>query len=217
MRPALPRNRVTWDIGLVFAYIRTLGPSEHLTLKMLTLKLNILLCLLVGQRGQTISLFHVDNITLTKDSVTVRVGDIIKTSKPGKHIGELHYPAFHQDKLLCVVEALSVYLKKTQQLRGQNKKLLISYVKPHEEVSRATIARWTKVIMTASGIDMNIFTPHSTRAAANSAAAVAKVPLQTILSTAGWSSEQTFAQYYNKPIQHKASYANALLLQNKIN
>jgi hypothetical protein len=37
-----------------------------------------------------------------------------------------------------------------------------------------------------SGIDVNIFKPHSTRAASTIAANVRNVPMSTILKTAGW-------------------------------
>ena len=42
---------------------------------------------------------------------------------------------------------------------------------------------------------------HSTRVAVTSAAKRKQVPIDTIMSTAGWTSENTFAHFYNKPIQ----------------
>ena len=53
----------------------------------------------------------------------------------------------------------------------------------------------------ASGVDMTLFTPHSTRAAPSSAAQRDIVPLATIVKTAGWSKKSTFARYYNNPIR----------------
>ena len=57
------------------------------------------------------------------------------------------------------------------------------------------------MVMLNAGIDLNIFTPHSVRGASSSAALRAKVPVQTILDTAGWSRKTTFMKYYNKPLQ----------------
>lgn len=47
--------------------------------------------------------------------------------------------------------------------------------------------------MQMSGINLDVYKAHSTRAASVSAAHRAQVPIQGILSKAGWSSAQTFA------------------------
>ena len=64
--------------------------------------------------------------------------------------------------------------------------------------------------MRKSGLDTSIFIPHSVRAASTSAAFRAKVPLDTILNTAGWSKESTFGRYYNKPAA-KSEYGHKRL------
>ena len=58
-----------------------------------------------------------------------------------------------------------------------------------------------KTTLELSGIDSSRFKPHSIRSASASAAAVAKVLVDTILRTAGWSAHCSFAKYYKKPIQ----------------
>ena len=63
-----------------------------------------------------------------------------------------------------------------------------------------------------AGIDTTRFKPHSIRSSSTSAAAIAKVPVDTILRTAGWSGHCTFAKYYKKPIQNhcRISYREGL-------
>lgn len=51
----LPRYTETWDVSIVFSFIRSMGDNEVLTLFDLTLKLVMLLALLTGQRAQTLS------------------------------------------------------------------------------------------------------------------------------------------------------------------
>jgi site-specific recombinase XerD len=58
-----------------------------------------------------------------------------------------------------------MYPQMTEHLRGQESRLLISYVAPYKGVSKDTISRWMKTIMTASGIDTSFFKPHSVRLA----------------------------------------------------
>jgi hypothetical protein len=56
-----------------------------------------------------------------------------------------------------VTFVLKEYLKQTAALRKDCKKLFISYVKHHGQVSRDTISRWLKIVMTRGGIDVNFF------------------------------------------------------------
>ena len=51
-----------------------------------------------------------------------------------------------------------------------------------------------------SGIDIDLFKPHSTRHAASTAAYRANVPLDEILKKAGWSRADTFKRFYFKHV-----------------
>jgi hypothetical protein len=75
------------------------------------------------------------------------------------------------------------------------KKLFISYVKPHEQVSRDTISRWLQIVMTRGGIDVKNLSSHSVRSAAVSKASAKFVSVDKV---AGWSSANTFAKFYKK-------------------
>ena len=48
---------------------------------------------------------------------------------------------------------------------GGGHHLLLSYTKPHERVTKATIARWIKTGVTIAGVDTLVFKAHSTRSA----------------------------------------------------
>lgn len=198
-RPALPKLVVTWDVDLVLQYLKTLTPVKKIPLDLLTKKLVVLLLLLSGQRGQTIQLLDVRNMTLTFSKVTFRIGDLTKTSRPGCHTQELCFKAYAPDRRLCVVTVIFCYLERTLDIRGVVKNLILTTKKPFNAASRDTIRRWTKDILTTAGVDMSIFSPHSTRSAATSKA-MSHVPLDTILKTAGWAKESTFRKYYLKPV-----------------
>ena len=53
--------------------------------------------------------------------------------------------------------------------------------------------------MKQAGIDTDRFKAHSTRSAGTSAAK-GMIPIETILSSGGWSSGNTFATFYDRPI-----------------
>ena len=61
-----------------------------------------------------------------------------------------------------------------------------------------------------AGMDITIFTPHSTRSASTSKA-VTKVPMETVLKTGGWRNMRTFANYYNKQIGNSEMFATSIL------
>ena len=67
------------------------------------------------------------NMTWSRDDVSCRLGDLLKTSTPAHHQSEIVFGAFLADKSLCVVRYLHHYVKRTQSLRGSKTKLFISW------------------------------------------------------------------------------------------
>ena len=198
-RPSLPRNNVTWNPEVVTNYLKTLSPVATLNLLELSQKTVMLLLLLTGQRGQSLHLLDIRNVNITKNHVKIRFGDILKTTRPGFQQKEITIKAYAPDRRLCIVTVLTEYLERTKNLR-QGTGIFIRTQKPFSGVSRDTISRWAKVVMQKSGLDLAIFTPHTVRAASTSAAFRAKIPLLSILETAGWSKDNTFRKYYQKPV-----------------
>jgi len=210
LRPALPKNTVTWDVEKVLKFLEAWGPAKFLSLRQLTLKVTMLLLLLSGQRGQTVWLIDIRNLSISNNVLKCRIGDLLKTTTPKNHQSELVFSGYPPNRRLCIVTYIKAYLDRTAPLRKGNTKLLISFKAPHNCVSRDTIRRWAKTIMTLAGIDLNIFTPHSTRAASTSKVA-GKIPLNTLLKTAGWRRKSTFAVFYQKPILKDSAFASAVL------
>ena len=104
---------------------------------------------------------------------------------------------FPSEEKLCIFHSLTEYLKRTDGLRNGCDKVFISFLRPHKQVSKSTIARWIKTFLGSAGIDIKKFSAHSTRAASSSAAKQNGVPVGEILKRAGWSSEKTFHKFYN--------------------
>ena len=198
MKPSLPRYQQTWDVDIVFKYLKTFPPVNMLSFRFLSYKLVTLLLLLTGQRIQTIHSLKLDNIKLSDNSVYIEVTELLKTSKPGSHIKPIELPAFSDDTRLCIVTVLKEYITRTQLLR-KTSDLIISCVKPYQRVSKA-IGRWLKTVLQLAGVNINIFKPHSTRSASTSAALRFSTPVDTILKAAGWAKESTFRKFYNKPV-----------------
>ena len=200
LRPVQSRYSQIWDIACVLQYLRKLSPVSSLTLKLLTLKLVMLLALTLASRSQSLHLLTLDNMKKGFSSYTLQYSGLLKQSRSGHNNPIAELRAYPPDRRLCVLFVLKEYLKRTEVIRGNNKCLFISYVKPHRPITKDTIGRWLKEIMTRAGVDISIYKPHSVRTAAVSKAKSNMVPIDEILKTAGWSSERTFAKFYDKNI-----------------
>lgn len=166
----------------------------------------MLVSLVSGQRGQSIQLLDINCMSQTDTTCTFVITQNVKQSRPGTKQPVIMLEAYPIDERLCVVTLLKEYLGRTTSLRGKHSQLFISYVKPYSPVSRDTISRWEKTIMQEAGIfpTKPAFFPLScTRAASTSAAQRNAVPLENILTAAGWKSDCVFARYYNKPVECK--------------
>ena len=78
LRRSLPKYTEIWDVATVLEYLKTLSRAKELSFKMLTKKVIMLLCLLTGQRCQTV-------YQKLPDKFRVAVSGLLKHSKPGKH------------------------------------------------------------------------------------------------------------------------------------
>ena len=95
----------------------------------------------------------------------------------------LEFVVFSQDEGLCVVSALDEYLNRTEEWRRVNNEtqLLLSYIQPHKQVVPSTISSWLKNVLKSSGINVSLFTAHSTRSATTSKASASGLSMIEIL------------------------------------
>ena len=197
-RPALPRYNYTWDPDVVLNYIKLLGPNRTLTVSQLVRKSTVLLLLLSGRHGQVLHVLDIRNMFLTSSRVSFQIVDLLKTSRPGHNFSQLIFKAYAPDRCLCVITTLHAYLQRMSDIRGDINNLLVTTRKPFKAASLDTIRRWTRDMMRNAGIDLQVFAPHSTRAAASSKA-LCYLLLHTIIKSVGWSNSSVFATYYKKP------------------
>lgn len=142
----------------------------------------------------------------------IKINNLIKTSGPNRCQPFLTVPFFHIRKGVCPATAVVNYLELTKGIRDSTcTSLFISMKKPNKAVSSSTISRWVKKVMEESGIDINVFSTHSTRHATTSAAFSKGVSIDDIRRTAGWTGESTtFAKFYNRPIINNRSFSEAI-------
>ncbi|CAG2243320.1 unnamed protein product [Mytilus edulis] len=214
LRPPRPRYESTWDVSKVLHFLRSLSPVKYLKLKDLTLKLTMLIALTNAARAQSIHLMNVNHVHKVKGEFIFVLNELVKQSRPGYKEPTVNIKAYPPDRRLCVYTVYKEYVFRTKLFRGKHEPLLLSYVKPHQPVSRDTISRWIKVVMAKANIDTTIFKAHSVRSASVSKAKMNAVPISRILQKAGWSDAKTFAKFYNKKIEKDENSFSFNVLKN---
>ena len=185
--------------------IRALGIQK------LAQKLVMLMTLISeGQRAHTINRTRVSDLKILDNKVVIPIMSPIKQTKPTKHMTPLCFQICNKEPKLWVVTHLNEYLKTTKSYRDTNK-LFLTYIKPYRAASKDTIYRWCKSIIKQSGISIHSYTFHSSRAAASSYAKTRGASLSTIIQSADWKSERTFAQFYEKQIEEKVEFQSYFL------
>ena len=217
-RPSFPKSSmlITFDTNIILQYMDSLPPNESLMLELLSKKLCTLLCILSGQRAQTITALRKDFMHKCPRSgkITFAIPSVLKHTKPGKHQDPLEFFPYPHNLKLCVVNCLEVYESRVDLIRensceGQN--LIISYWPPYKPVNPQTLARYVKSFLHMAGIELT-FSAHSTRSASTSKANNQGLSMKDIAKAAGWSGESTFQKFYNKPVTK--NFGKTILIPN---
>lgn len=215
MKPCFPKYSFTWDPNIVLEYLANIYPNDSITLEMLTKKLVTLLALSTGQRVQTLSVIDVNCIFPQNTYVAITIHEMIKTSMHNRRNPRLVIP-YYVNEAICPAKALTSYMERTSQYRNlpNTDKLFITIKKPIHNASSQSLSRWIKQTMSQSGLDVTMFTAHSTRHASTSAANRSGVSIDLIKRTAGWTGNSLcFAKFYNQPLfdSEDTSFAEAVL------
>jgi hypothetical protein len=213
LRTPHPKYNTTWDTNCVLNYVSSWFPNETLTLDKLSIKTVTLLALATAHRIQTISKINIKNIEIESNRITIKIPDLIKTSRIGAKQPILFLPFFRDKQSICPAQTLVCYLERTRDVRKSDY-LFLAFKKPNGPVGTQTLSRWIKRCLCESGIDTSIFSAHSTRHAATSRARSLGVNIDAIRNTAGWSGNSTtFATFYNRTILNNepSSLARAII------
>ena len=72
---------------------------------------------------------------------------------------------YRENDKICVLTCMKEYLKMVANLRGNLTRLFVTTTNLYKIASQDTLTRWIKAMLQSAGIDMSVFTPHSTRSA----------------------------------------------------
>ena len=114
-RPSQPRYSATWDVTSVLNYLRSLGPNDDLSLKLLSFKSVILCALCQPKRRSEIAQFSLDSFQQFPDRWIFSL-PLTKTRKASRPADSVTFSSFPSDTLLCPVSCLSAYVSRTHSL-----------------------------------------------------------------------------------------------------
>ena len=166
-------------------------------------------------RGADLAALDVNQRWYVPEGVVFLPSHLSKQSRPSHHGVEFFFPYFKEDLVLCPVETLKVYEQKVSSFRkpsstSEPNQLLRSFIGRHGPVSSSTIARWLKVGLQNTGVDVTRFQAHSVRAATTSKAFLSGLNVENILKAADWSSQGVFQKFYYKP-KHSLAFGSTVL------
>ena len=126
-----------------------MGETSEMSFKHLSWKTAMLVSLAAVTRVSEIQSLNTRDVAIPKESNKIVFfdqsdNDPFKTQDNSKAPEPLEIFAFEEDHLLCPVKCLNSYINRTKGLRGDVSQLFISSCKPHEAVTKSTIANWVK-------------------------------------------------------------------------
>ena len=205
-RPSFPKYVVTWDVGTVLRFLATWHPPCSLTTMQLTLKTVALVALTASDRAQTLQALRVDRVSSTPQGLEFVIFDVLKTTKRGRPARVVKCVSWDAPEL-DVAFYVHKYIDKTLSFRcravrrGLKKptQLFLSYA-TGLPVTKSTISRWLKDVLTLAGIDTSVFSGGSTRGASASAAARRGASVAQILGAGDWTNLGTYQRFYNRTV-----------------
>jgi hypothetical protein len=214
--PTKPTYQTTWDITVLFRYVKGLGENKNLNLERLREKVVILLRIDLLSRSSDLEKLYWTEIKFDEEKVQVRLYRP-KEWRSGSNnaYGDwsvwLVIYKYKKDLNLCTVTTLREWMERTKELEcaldrkirnGITRGVIISLDKregKHYSIKASSIAKICADAMKKAGISKT-FRSQSIRGAAASAALDQGAPIETILQQGRWSDVKMFRKYYYRKI-----------------
>ena len=145
--------------------------------------------ILSGQRSQTMSLLNASYMYIDETHCIFYIASLLETTRSVFHQHPLEFRRY-TDQSLRVITYIKRYLLETKELRHSDGGFFISFKLRHKAVTSTTIARWVINVLKEAGVNVSVFSAHSTRSAASSKASDKGLNLVEISNAAGWSNEK---------------------------
>ena len=196
-RPPGGKIKSIWDPVPVLNHLRAWGDIQSLSYDRLTQRTLLLFLLATGQRLQALFLMLRKDMAWGENCLTITYSTRMKSNDPSTNPLVLNFTK-HVDEELCIYSHLKVYVADPRSFKAEP--YVVSTIRqPSHRASANTISKIVRNTLTILGVAEE-YTAYSARHASTSAAARANIPIPTILASAGWAAESTFAAFYQRPL-----------------
>ena len=200
-RPTFPRYTVTYDVKYVLDFVKKCSISSETSLELTSKILATMMCLLSGQRSQTLVSLSTDCMYLNNSGCVFYISKLLKTSLPIFNQQPIEFKAYPHDFSLCAVALIKLYLDKTAGLKHDVSSIFfISYAPPHKPIPSRTLARWVSYILHKTGNHTKTFKTHSLLSAWTSNVFSGGLSLTETVEAAGWTNVKTFDKFFDKQV-----------------
>ena len=138
--------------------------NTTLTLPQLTAKCVMLFLLASARRLIDIANLTLDCFHNNGQAITFVIPHACKTYKKQYYMNQKMCLECHSEENMCPVQAIRTYIMCTARIRT-TKTLFIITKSPYSAATVATVSRWAAGVLKDTGVDMSLFSPHTTRAA----------------------------------------------------
>ena len=148
------------------------------------------------------------------------VGFLAKNQLPStapKHItvpGIAHLNPDEPERMLCPVRQVGLYLRDTENIRGDRRRLFVHWDPAIQDISRAHVSRWIvltiKEAYDRADLPLDEAHAHEVRAISASLAYLNQVPLDNVLAAALWRSQGVFQRHYLRDLEQSAQGISTL-------
>lgn len=226
-RPTITCSYPKWDLHLVLWSLARapFEPIQQISLRNLTLKTAFLVLLASGSRCSEVHALSFRSFSFAQDWREVSIepipsfiaktqfrasGDSVLKKVKIPSLASSLGPGLDQDKKLCPVRCLKVYLSRTQDLRRNKQLLFISYQPNRQkDISKITLSSWVKRLLSdvygnpsKDAAQLVGRTTHEIRAMAATLAFTSQAGLDEVLKACTWKSHSTFTSFYLRDMAH---------------
>ena len=194
--PGAKLLRATWDPDTVLNYIENMPENNELSIYKLWQKAILLTLWATGR--QKCDLLHIPAHPCTK--IGFHLEQHIKGYKGPKHafIQSVTVVHYLKNGKLCSVKTLKAYIECCHN-RSLCNNFWVTMTPPYSSSQPNTLQRWAKVLLKEADVDLEEFTPHSTRGVAATRALQQGEPLDTVMEKCAWKKTSTFCNHFCRP------------------
>ncbi|MEW8547328.1 MAG: hypothetical protein AB2693_27790 [Candidatus Thiodiazotropha sp.] len=220
-----------WDLACVLSSLcsEPYEPLHQVSRFFLTLKTVFLVAMATARRVSEIHALSMDpgylRFNQSDGSVSLRTqpGFLAKNQIPSVCPEAILVPNLARtvkrkdfNRLLCPVRALKRYLKVTEPIRKNRKRLFLP-LKGNHDISKGSISGWIAYTirlayknLSKSKVALLKIKAHELRALSASWSYFNKTPVEDVIKAAVWSSSSTFAKFYLRDLQRQSENLNLL-------